>query len=447
MTTTPVRRLLAEHFGSDPLGLPVIATLFETWDHVNVQAGLDAYLADPEIRCTAHGVTIPPPAVGNVFPPEVPSLDTLLTVPGARLGSVDYSELACGPDEVASCIRTGLLLLDGPGGPLAVWIRPDSPLYARKIGVDVQASTLEAAQAFLDELSRLSTQNSVFRGQVVRFSADVRGNISCAFDPRPTVAREQVILPEPTIRCVEEHAIGIAERAGDLRAAGRHLKRGLLLYGAPGTGKTLTIRYLVTRLRAATVFVLTGSTMGWLRFAAELALELAPAVIVLDDVDLIAEDRNLGGMSPRRHLFDLLDAMDGLHEDADVLFVCTTNRPESLERAIAARPGRVDQAVAIDLPDADCRRRLLNLYAGRVGLVFDDADAVIARTSGATASFVKELVRKASVIAVLEAPDAPGLTVTDRHLHAALDTLLDPRNPLTAVLLGSAPTTHTGATS
>ena len=54
--------------------------------------------------------------------------------------------------------------------------------------------------------------------------------------------------------------------------------------------------------------------------------------------------------------------MDGLADDADLLFVLTTNRPDILEPALAARPGRIDQAIEVPPPDADCRRRLLELY-------------------------------------------------------------------------------------
>ena len=86
-------------------------------------------------------------------------------------------------------------------------------------------------------------------------------------------------------------------------------------------------------------------------------------MIVVEDVDLIAEDRE---MHPGHHplLFQLLNEMDGLAEDADVVFLLTTNRADVLEPALAARPGRVDQAVVMELPDADARRRLFDLYRG-----------------------------------------------------------------------------------
>ncbi len=80
-------------------------------------------------------------------------------------------------------------------------------------------------------------------------------------------------------------------------------------------------------------------------------------------------------------------------------FILTTNRADLLEPALPTRPGRVDQAVAFTLPDADARRRLLHLYRGNLTLDLSDSEAVIARTQGVTASFLKELLRKAALIA------------------------------------------------
>jgi ATP-dependent 26S proteasome regulatory subunit len=157
-------------------------------------------------------------------------------------------------------------------------------------------------------------------------------------------------------------------------------------------------------------------------------------MVVVEDVDLIAEDR---GMHPGHHplLFQLLNEMDGLAEDADVVFLLTTNRADLLEPALAARPGRVDQAVPLDLPDAEARTRLFRLYRG--GLAIDESrlDSVIARTEGVTASFLKELLRRSALIAATES-DSTDLTVAADQLDAALDELLDTRNAMTRVLLG-----------
>jgi hypothetical protein len=76
---------------------------------------------------------------------------------------------------------------------------------------------------------------------------------------------------------------------------------------------------------------------------------------ILEDVDLVAAERTREG-SCRAILDELLDELDGIGTKADVIFLLTTNRPEILEPALAARPGRIDQAIEFPVPGAACRR-------------------------------------------------------------------------------------------
>jgi ATP-dependent 26S proteasome regulatory subunit len=130
--------------------------------------------------------------------------------------------------------------------------------------------------------------------------------------------------------------------------------------------------------------------------------------------------------------------MDGLAEDADVVFLLTTNRADLLEPALASRPGRVDQAVELDTPDPEARRRLFELYRGELVVDRSRLGSVIDRTEGVTASFLKELLRRAALIAAAET-DAVPLSVSADQLDAALDELLDTRNSMTRALLGGPP--------
>ena len=144
------------------------------------------------------------------------------------------------------------------------------------------------------------------------------------------------------------------------------------------------------------------------------------------------------GASPL--LFQLLNEMDGLGDDLDVTFLLTTNRVDVLEPALASRPGRIDHAAEIPLPDADGRRRLLALYQGGLTLDLADPDLLLERTEGVTASFLKELLRRAALIALEQREEAvtaePALRVNDEHLNAALDVLLGDGSRLTRKLLG-----------
>lgn len=145
--------------------------------------------------------------------------------------------------------------------------------------------------------------------------------------------------------------------------------------------------YLAAEMPNRTVVLLTGQSLGTVGASIDLATALQPAMVVLEDVDLVAMDRDYEPTNAI--LFELLNGMDGLDEDHDVLFVRTTNRADLLEPALAARPGRIDQAVELPLPDADGRRRLLDLYGEGLHIQLDDADALIAQLEGVSPAFIR----------------------------------------------------------
>jgi ATP-dependent 26S proteasome regulatory subunit len=132
-----------------------------------------------------------------------------------------------------------------------------------------------------------------------------------------------------------------------------------------------------------------------------------------------------------------------------VLFVLTTNRADLLEPALAARPGRVDLAVQIPVPDAEGRHALLALYRGGLSLPNDGLDDIIQRTEGVTASFIKELLRRAAVTAARRDADddAAALHVPLADLTDSLDELLDTANAMTRVVLGGGTGHHTDETA
>src|SRR5439155_26255246 len=178
------------------------------------------------------------------------------------------------------------------------------------------------------------------------------------------VRRDEVILPERTLRLLERNVHEFIEHRAGLKQLGLAAKKGLLFYGPPGTGKTHTIHYLASQLRDHTTLLITAEQVGLLEQYFQLARFLQPAMIVIEDVDLIARAREqLRSACEESLLNKLLNEMDGLREEAELLFILTTNRPDQIEAALASRPGRIDQAVEFPLPDEDGRRKLLHLYA------------------------------------------------------------------------------------
>jgi hypothetical protein len=446
-----VGRLLASHLGTSDTMPPIAKGTWPAYDQVNVQTGLEAWLVEPGRSHELVGLT--------GFRHSDFSLADLLQGDGRAwhpgIGSVATEALPSGPGGATrACVQCGIYLTADADGVAALLIRgPEEHGSIDGVELEITCSVPGRATEIVSRIRELALQHNVFRGHVIAFGDEVFGHRSGAllsFTERPVLDREQVILPPELLDGIERQIIGVARHAARLRASGQHLRRGVLLYGVPGTGKTHTIRYLLGQLPGTTVVLLSGGALGMLSAACSVARALQPSLVVVEDVDLIAEERDHHlGENPL--LFELLNEMDGLAADNDVTFLLTTNRADLLEEALAARPGRVDHAAELPVPDADARARLINLYQGNLVLDLSELDVVIERTAGVTASFIKELLRRAALQAAEDdngdgARDEGGdralndvpLRVSDAHMTAALDQLLGTRSALTRVLLGGA---------
>src|SRR3984885_8032506 len=113
--------------------------------------------------------------------------------------------------------------------------------------------------------------------------------VTVKFHTLPKITREKIILPEGLLKRIERQSIDTTKYREAMLAAGQRLKRGLLLHGSPGTGKTLTAMYVASQMEERTVLVMTGRGMGLLEQTCEMARRLEPALIIIEDVDLIGE--------------------------------------------------------------------------------------------------------------------------------------------------------------
>jgi ATP-dependent 26S proteasome regulatory subunit len=215
------------------------------------------------------------------------------------------------------------------------------------------------------------------------------------------------------------------------------VKKGLLLYGPPGTGKTHTIRYLAGALSDHTTLLVTAEEVAFIAEYMALARLLSPSIVVIEDVDLIARDREELQTPIQEALLNrLLNEMDGLRENSEVLFILTTNRPESLEAALASRPGRIDQAIEFPLPDDAARHQLIDLYRRDLEVPGALIRNAVERTEGVSAAFIKELMRRTAQM--MAERDGSATTATPPDLDAALNEMLFEGGSLNAKLLGAA---------
>ncbi len=423
---------LSAHLGVDAREAVIVSHHWAPWEHVSVHRGITAHLEAVTPGARWIGLPGGPMRMHNDLP-SVLRMDSSAD----RLASADYVLLPTSPTRTQDVVANGLVrTTDGAGDPVVLAVRETQMTGPAQISVDVIAADRTVASGVLSDLQALIAEHDILRGQVLSFSVNEhQRNQMVSFLPRPSVPASDVVLPPDVLPTIEKHVSGPAEQAQRLLQLGIHLKRGVLLHGPPGTGKTHTVRYLMGRLAGSTVLVLTGNGLMFIDQAAALARRLAPSVVVVEDVDLIAQDRAFSPMG-NPLLFSLLDAMDGVAADADVTFVLTTNRATMLEEALVQRPGRIDLAVEIPRPDADGRRRLADLYRGRTR-VTADLEPLIAATEGATASAIKELMRRAVLRALGADPAAEIPVIDDAVLTAVLADFVSETQALSRSLLGA----------
>ena len=359
------------------------------------------------------------------------------------IAPAQYHDVDVGEDAPVKCLNNGLWLCQDENLRYAVVLSSHREYRFEtgtrvEIAVPVGAAGAQFVQRCFSELESAVNAARSYRGKVLSLDHDndyggrSRG---ITVHKLPPVRREDVILPAATIKLLDRNVLNFVGSRAQLRRLGQSTRKGILLYGPPGTGKTHTIRYLASNLPGHTTLIITAAQIALLAEYMSLARLLQPAMVVIEDVDLIARNRDDMGPCEESMLNGLLNEMDGLKQDADILFVLTTNRPEELEGALASRPGRIDQAIEVPLPDDIGRAKLVQLYGRGLPLGEAVVDEAARRTKGVSAAFIKELMRRIAQASI--ARDG-GITVKSDDIGEALDDMLFAGGRLNVKLLGGA---------
>lgn len=428
---SPLRDAILQVFDAEASSLALVSESLPPYDLPNLQVALDQVLARGDVKATSIGIV---PDMGSMFsdlgnlvlsPPDQPDHSP------PREGPMTYLNVELANGRVLPCVQLGMFIVRTPNSACVYFVTAQIDGVRDKLSVQVLARHRDEAQAAMADFKKTMGELDVYRGQVLMVEEGLMSGVKIRFANLETVAREDVILQPGVLDRIERETTGFSEHGAKLHESGFHLKRGTLLYGPPGNGKTLTTRYLAGAVRDRTVLLLTGEHFSSLAEACKVAHRLQPSMVIMDDVDLIAEDRSAGGACAKLH--ELMNAMDGLSGDADIQFVLTTNRADILEPALASRPGRIDLSVEIPLPDAACRERLFRLNCASVEHDGVDIGDWVERTDGASATYIRELVRRAALQSLIE---GGSVCLQQRHVEAASRELIDVGGELNRQLLG-----------
>jgi AAA+ superfamily predicted ATPase/ATP-dependent Clp protease adapter protein ClpS len=359
-----------------------------------------------------------------------------------QIAPLQYIDVDTGEFQPVQCLSNALWLCYEETVPYAALLSEHREFGAQagiRIEFAVQSGESGAAitQRAFAAIEASVKQSTSYRGKVISLekSENYRGKSNgVSIQKMPKVSRQELILQPQTIEMLDRTVLQFASQRDALRELGFSTRKGILLYGPPGTGKTHTIRYLVSSLPDHTTLTISAEQVGLLSDYMQLARLLQPSLVVIEDADLIAREREkMSGPCEESLLNKLLNEMDGLKEDADIFFVLTTNNPEQLETALSGRPGRIDQAIEIALPDAACRRQLIQLYSGKLHVPSAVLESAVGSTDGVSAAFIKELMRRVAQAKI----DAQDYVVSEQDFRRVVEEIMFTGGQLNAKMLGA----------
>jgi cell division protease FtsH len=213
---------------------------------------------------------------------------------------------------------------------------------------------------------------------------------------------------------------------------GARIPKGVLLIGAPGTGKTLMARavageagvpfFSISGSEFVEMFVGVGASRVRDLFAK--VKKNAPAILFIDEMDAVGRHRGagLGGGHDEREqtLNQILVEMDGFEQTDNVIVLAATNRPDVLDPALL-RPGRFDRQVTMELPDIKDRNAILDIHAAKVAMEADvDLRNIAERTPGFSGADLANLINEAAIFAAREDKKK----VSQRHIEESIEKVL-----------------------
>lgn len=292
------------------------------------------------------------------------------------------------------------------------------------VGADLFALCKEAAMRTLERaLPDLDVEEDI-PPQVLESLVVTREDFSAALRKIEPSAMREVFVEVPEVRWDEVGGLEEAKQAmiesvewplkyaEAFTTVGVRPPRGILLYGLPGTGKTLLVRALATEAQVNFISIKgpeliskwVGESERAVREVFRKARAAAPAIVFFDEIDSVVPARGSGSDShvTERMVSQFLTELDGLEELKDVVVVAATNRPDLLDRSLL-RPGRFDRLIYIPMPDRNSRKKIIDIHLSKMAASKElSSEWLSSITENYSGADLEMLCREAGMLALRE---------------------------------------------
>jgi len=278
------------------------------------------------------------------------------------------------------------------------------------------------AIGLINELRTYMQEHNIFKNERLK----VTDGVVLEFLEYPKLSFDDIILEK---KLKEEIFLNLVFPLNNEELCKEHKvpwRRGIILGGPPGTGKTMLAKVLCNTLKCTVIWVTTESiTEPYdVKMVFEAARYLNPTLIVFEDIDFLGKDREL---ERNPVLGELLNQLDGNAPNHGIFVLASSNRPGLLDKALANRPGRFDVQLEINPPEINERRQLIHLFSKDKKLSPDwNPEDLVLKSNGLTGAHIQELFTYATLYSLQRGSK----TITGESINKALVQFKEKPNSL-----------------
>jgi len=294
-----------------------------------------------------------------------------------------------------------------------------NPRFRCSVQVEGPADRKEGISAFVADILAIAENENFYRGKKIEFAGRIR------FLDVQYKSWDSIVLDAEAKSEIEANTIGFLKRREHWSKYGIPLKRGILLAGKPGTGKTIICKALMAEADGITCVTTSGYDLdndNYITELYDLAEDLSPCLVFIEDIDLIGQNRMEFGYQRGSALISFLSILDGVEEQKEIVTVATTNCLETLDKALSERPSRFDRVIRLSRPSIEQRIGLVRRLCEKIPLDDETQEYIAGKTENCTPAQLQEIIYS---LVIQYSAEQSGLLVNKADIERAISRIND----------------------